>query len=163
MIWCLLYFYFFYFVLFNTGTGLQKYVDDLSNCIGSSERIVQTPGKYLISLFNFVICCALLHCATVVDYFLLFWSTLLSALLWSPLFCSVLPFLFYFNSPLFCTNLFCFVLTLFCSVLFCSVLFCSVIPWSSLLSFLSLCCDKDCCDISMVSNNPLWADCRRPF
>ena len=30
-------------------TGLQKYVDDLSNCIGSSERIVQTPGKTNLS------------------------------------------------------------------------------------------------------------------
>ena len=85
-------FYLIHFVLFNTGTGLQKYVDDLSNCIGSSERIVQTPGKYLISLFNLISCCALLHCVTVVVYFLLFWSTLLSALLWSPLFCSVLLF-----------------------------------------------------------------------
>lgn len=30
--------------------SLLKYVDDLSGCIGSSERIVQTPGRAAVSL-----------------------------------------------------------------------------------------------------------------
>ena len=34
--------------------AMQKYVDDLSGCIGSSERIVQTPGIVQYSTLNFV-------------------------------------------------------------------------------------------------------------
>ena len=34
--------------------AMQKYVDDLSGCIGSSERIVQTPGTVQYSTLNFV-------------------------------------------------------------------------------------------------------------
>ena len=48
--------------------ALQKYVDDLSGCIGSSERIVQTPGVsyvhailYCIVLNCIVLCCIVLY------------------------------------------------------------------------------------------------------
>ena len=34
--------------------AMQKYVDDLSGCIGSSERIVQTPGIVQYSTLNFI-------------------------------------------------------------------------------------------------------------
>ena len=35
--------------------AMQKYVDDLSGCIGSSERIVQTPGIVQYSTLNFIL------------------------------------------------------------------------------------------------------------
>ena len=41
--------------------ALQKYVDDISGCIGSSERIVQTPGASSVCYVN----CSSINLATV--------------------------------------------------------------------------------------------------